>query len=76
MRKEFEMTDEQLAKLIEACKPVPYIVVGGVEPRSPFENANAAWKALGEELGCDGLTALPVSGKSNKFFTAEVKEES
>jgi len=30
MKKEYEMTEKQLAKIIEASKPVTYIVVGGV----------------------------------------------
>ena len=34
-RKEYEMTEAQLAKLLEACRPVPYIIVGGIPPRSP-----------------------------------------
>ncbi len=74
MRKEFEMTDEQLQNMLNACKPVPYMVIGGIEPRSPQENAIQAWKELGEELGFDGMTAEPVEGKGMKFFTAEVEE--
>ena len=70
MRKEFEMTDEQLKRLLDACKPVPYMVIGGMEPRSPQENANEAWASLGQELGFDYMTVEPVKGKSNKFFTA------
>ena len=30
MRKEYEMTQAQLDKILDACKPVPYIVVGGM----------------------------------------------
>ena len=71
MRKEYEMNEEQLKRLLEACVPVQYMVVGGRSPRSPQENANSAWKLLGEELGFDYTTAQPVPGKSNKFFTAE-----
>ena len=71
MRKEFEMTDEQHKKLLDACKPVPYMVFGGIEPRSPQENANDAWRELGRELGFDAMTVRPVAGKDTKFFTAE-----
>lgn len=73
MRKEFEMTAEQEAKLLEACKPVPYMVIGGMEPRSPQENANDAWRGLGREMGFDGMSVEP-SHKGQRFFTAEVTE--
>ena len=71
-RREFHLTPGQLEKLLDACKPVPYMVVGGVPPRSPQENANSAWKALGKELGFKHLTVRPVAGKGMEFFTAEV----
>ena len=73
MRKNYEMTDKQLAQLLDACKPVPYMIIGGVEPKSPQENANAAWKRLGDELGFDHMSVQPVSGMGMKFFTAEEK---
>lgn len=71
MRQEFQMTDEQHARILDACKPVPYLVAGGREPASPQENANAAWAQLGREMGFDYMTVEPVSGKSDHFFTAE-----
>jgi hypothetical protein len=71
MRKEFTMTKEQLDKLLDACKPVPYMVVGGIAPRSPQENANAAWAMLGEEMGFKPMSVRPVSGKGMEVFTAE-----
>lgn len=72
MRKEFEMTDEQLKKLLDAGKPVPYMIIGGILPTSPQENANAAWSYLGLELGFEHMTVKP-SPKGDKFFTAEVR---
>ena len=70
MRKEYEMTQAQLDRILDACKPVPYMVFGGVEPRSPQENANDAWRALGEEIGFDHMSVRP-NGKGDRFFTAE-----
>ena len=70
MRREYEMSEQQLKTLLDACKPVPYIVAGGVAPRSPQENANSAWCALGREMGFDGMTVQPVHGKGPHFFTA------
>lgn len=75
MRKEFKMTEEQHERILEASKPVRYMVVGGVEPRSPQENANAAWENLGNELGFRYMTVRPIPGKSSRFFTAETTEE-
>ena len=46
-RQEYEMTEEDLQIILDACKPVPYMIIGGVAPRSPQENANAAWERLG-----------------------------
>lgn len=68
-RKQFEMSPAQLEKLLDACKPVPYIVAGGIEPRSPQDNANDAWRALGDEMGFEWLTVEP-AGSDPRFFTA------
>lgn len=70
MKKRFEMTQEQLDKILDACKPVPYMVIGGVQPRTPQENANDAWKALGEEMGFKYMTVEPC-GPDQKVFMAE-----
>lgn len=70
MRREYELTEEQLARLLEASKPVPYIVVGGMPPSSPQANANRAWEALGREMGFEHWTVEPVSGKGQRCFTA------
>jgi len=70
VRIEFEMSDEDLQKIIDACKPVPYMVIGGVPPRSPQENANNAWAALGRKMGFDSMTVEPIDGKDSKFFSA------
>ena len=74
MRKEFKMTEEQYTKLIKACQPVPYMIFGGQEPRSPQENANAVWCDLGRELGFKGMTVQP-SEKGKLYFTAEVNSD-
>jgi hypothetical protein len=74
MRKEFELTSEELSTLLDACKPTPCIMVGDYIPASPQENANRAWEALGKQKGFDPYSAKPVSGKSDAFFTAEVIE--
>ncbi len=68
--KDYEMTQTQLDKLLDACKPVMMIALQCGTPASPQENANNAWKALGDEMGFDHLTVEP-NGKGDRFFTAE-----
>jgi hypothetical protein len=68
-RQEFEMSPEDLNKLLEACCPVPLIALQCGIPPSPQESANRAWCALGERMGFDGMTAEP-SPKSQRHFTA------
>jgi len=70
MIQEYEITIEELQALIEACKPVPYMIVGGVVPRSPQENANIAWGNLGRKYGFKWDTVSPITGKGQTFFTA------
>ena len=74
MRTEYELSEAQLNNLLESCKPVPYMVFGDMAPRSPQENANAAWKSLGGQMGFDHMTVRPVPGKSDLFFTATARE--
>ena len=64
------MTQEQLDKLLDACKPVPMIALQCGTPKSPQANANDAWSALGREMGFDVETVETVAGKSVQFFTA------
>jgi hypothetical protein len=71
MRKEYKMTMDDMNTLLNACKPVPYMVFNGQPPRSPQEYANAAWEALGNKLGFVWDSAQPIHGKSDLYFTAE-----
>ncbi len=68
--REFEMSQEQLDKLLDACKPVAMIALQCGTPRSPQANANDAWAALGRELGFDHMTVKP-SRRDQRFFYAE-----
>jgi hypothetical protein len=75
MKTEFEMTEADLEKLYEAAKPVPYLIIGGIGPRSPQERANDAWAELGRRLGFDHMTAEPIPGKGDRFFRAVAVKE-
>lgn len=73
MRREYEMTSEDLAELLAACRPTPVMFLSGGQPMfdSPQANANRAWEALGRKLGFMPTTVQPVRGKGKQFFTAE-----
>ncbi|WP_089177182.1 hypothetical protein [Bosea sp. AS-1] len=71
-RRDYEMTEADLKGLLDAMKPVPYIIVGGMRPASQQENANAAWEALGNRMGFEHMTVRP-NGKGDRFFSAEPK---
>lgn len=71
-RRDYEMTEADLAALLDAMKPVPYIIAGGMRPASQQENANAAWKALGDRMGFDHMSVRP-NGKGDRFFSAEAR---
>lgn len=73
MRQEFEITKKQLNELLDACKPTPVMYLSGGTPmfNSPQENANYAWKKLAKELGFKWDSVRPISGKGQRFFTAE-----
>lgn len=46
MKQKYRLSDEELNQVLNASKPVTYIVIGGIPPSSPQENANAVWKSL------------------------------
>lgn len=77
MRREFEMTEEQLQRLLAASKPTPVMYLSGGVPMGPSqqENANRAWRTLGQELGFNDMTVKPVTGKGPRHFTAETTSE-
>ena len=72
---EFELTKKQHDELLVSCSPIRMMKIGGHWPKSPQENANAAWRRLGEELGFDPMTVQPVPGKSSIYFTATLTKE-
>lgn len=75
-RTEYEMTEQDMKDLLEACKPTPAMFLSGGQPMSgtPQENANNAWAALGKKMGFDGDTVRPINGKGQRFFSAVPSE--
>lgn len=73
-RTNYEMSEADLETLLEACKSVPAMMIGGTLPSSPQENANRAWAALGAKMGFDHMTVQPIYGKGQRFFFAVPSE--
>lgn len=67
-RTNYEMTQEDYNKIIEACQPVPMIMLNVGGGRSRQERANDAWQTLGEKMGFEWDTVQP--GDSKLTFTA------
>jgi len=76
MRQDFEMTEDDLAELLRASRPVPAMFLSGGRPMfgTPQENANAAWERLGKKMGFKPMTVKPIPGKGHRYFSAEVIE--
>ena len=64
---EYELTEQQLQKLLDASKPTVVIK----DWPTPQENANRAWVDLGRELGFKHLTVQPIPGRDEHHFRAE-----
>ena len=73
-RTNYEMTEEDLKEILDACQPVPMIMLQCGNPSSPQENANRAWRRLGEKMGFDSDIVQPIHGKGDRFFTAVPSE--
>lgn len=71
-RQNFEMTEAQLAEILDACKPVPAMFLSGGRPMfgTTQENANAAWARLGAVMGFEPMTVRPIA-RGDRFFSAE-----
>lgn len=73
-RTNYEMTEEDLKEILNACRPVPMIMLQCGNPPSLQESLNRAWRRLGEKMGFDSDTVGSIEGKSNRFFTAVPSE--
>lgn len=72
MPTEYTISQAQLNTLLDASKPT--IAISGSDGymgSSPQDNANVAWRRLGDEMGFDWKTVRPIAGSCDKHFTAE-----
>ena len=74
-RQEYQLTQQDLDTLRDASKPVPYMIIGGVMPRTPQENANAAWQRMGEKYDFVWDTAQPLSNSNGRRLITAVPME-
>jgi len=64
------MSEEEFQVILDACKPTRVMMIGNYIPASPQENANRAWRALGDKMGFNSESVRPINGKEGRFFTA------
>lgn len=67
--KRYQLTDQEFEELMDASKPVPYLVFGGVPPDSPREKAERIWRRIAQRVGCKWESIK--AGDSEKEFIAE-----
>lgn len=70
----FTITEEEMQMVLDASKPVPYMVLGGMEPSSPRENANRAWQAIGRTYGVEWDSIRPVDEAARIMSGTPVSE--
>ena len=67
---EFEMSEADLAELLDAMKPVPLIMLQCGMPPSQQERANSAWEKLGAKMGFAPMSVKPSRANQPRFFYA------
>ena len=66
----YRMTDEEYNDLLEACKPVPYMVFGGVPPERPTDKAMRVWDRIAKRVGCIQSTIDSAGTGDDRDFVA------
>ena len=69
--KVYELTEEEFKELMNAAKPVPYMIVGGRAPSSPYEMSKAIWYRVAQRVNCDVETIEGVDRNKPLIFRAE-----
>ena len=75
-RIKYEMTEEDLQKLLAASRPQPVLKLGNYYSGGVQDSANAAWANLGAKMGFDPMTAAPDPERPGELraFTAVPSE--
>jgi len=71
-RQNYRLPDDDYQRLLNAGKPVPYLIINGMGPTPPQERANAVWKDVGEKMGFVWDTVSPSAEHPSdpQWFTA------
>ena len=74
MKKEFQLTEDDMKEYFEAIKPDPVLYGSGGVPffRTQQEKANDEWRRFGKKYGFVWDTVQPIQGKGQDWFSAEV----
>lgn len=69
--RQYRLTDEELESILNASKPVPYMIIGGHAPASSQENSNRAWQAVAAAHGFEWDSACDAGTGDNHDVLAE-----
>lgn len=69
MKELYTLQEDEFVELVEASKPVPYLIAGGMSPPSQYDNAMRVWGKVAARVGCKLQTIAP--GTSDRTFYAE-----
>jgi len=72
--KEYELTEEELKAILDACRAQPVIKIGNHWNGDTQESVNRAWQSLAAKRGFVWDSCQPVSGKGQRFITAVPSE--
>lgn len=61
MKRTYTLTDEQFQRLMVACRNTPYLVIGGMEPLTPYDRAMVVWREIAETNRVDVTSIEPGS---------------
>jgi hypothetical protein len=69
VRRDYRLSDADYDRLIEASKPVMYLVANGSEPTSPRDAALRIWREIADREGFD-VDSVKQGSDGNGHFTA------
>jgi len=69
--KTYRLTNEELESLLDASKPVPYMIFGGQPPPSAREHAVRLWRHVADRVGCKLDTITSAGTGDMHDFSAE-----
>jgi len=68
-RQDYRLSDADFSRLIEAGKPVAYLIANGSEPISPRDTIMRIWKEIADREGVD-VDSIRQGSDGNGHYTA------